>query len=160
MGEGQELRDDALCNEIPQEEQEEAEGMTLEEKCKAAVAGKIKPSVNLLEKAIGTLWELDPQPDGSVQFKHYIPPTVGDDDFKEDCFALRAQIEETKGQTMLMIHNHPALTGVFTEHQTVEPQRIEMTTNLMLAYRHLEDARMRCGKAIQAFDGGKSCYPR
>lgn len=85
---------------------------------------------------------------------------VGSDDFKEDCFALRAQIEETKGQTMLVIHNHPALTSVDVQHQTVEPQRNEMIANLKLAYRHLEDARMRFGKAIQAFEGGISCNKR
>lgn len=32
----------------------------------------------------------------------------------------------------------------------------EMFANLMLAYRHLEDASMRLGKAIQATDGGTS----
>lgn len=38
--------------------------------------------------------------------------------------------------------------------------KFEMAANLMLAFRHLEDARMRLGKAIQAFDGGASVYPR
>ena len=36
----------------------------------------------------------------------------------------------------------------------------EMIANVQLAYRHMEDAIMRLGKAIQAFDGGKSVYPR
>jgi hypothetical protein len=35
-----------------------------------------------------------------------------------------------------------------------------MIANVMLAYRHLEDAAMRLGKAVQAFDGGQSVYPR
>ena len=34
----------------------------------------------------------------------------------------------------------------------------EMFANLMLAYRHIEDASMRLGKAIQATDGGASVY--
>lgn len=34
----------------------------------------------------------------------------------------------------------------------------EVCANITLAYRHLEDASMRLGKAIQAADGGKSCY--
>jgi hypothetical protein len=34
----------------------------------------------------------------------------------------------------------------------------EMLANATLAYRHLEDAAMRLGKVIQAFDGGASCY--
>lgn len=36
----------------------------------------------------------------------------------------------------------------------------EMIANLMLCYRHLEDASMRLGKAIQAHDGGISVYDR
>lgn len=36
--------------------------------------------------------------------------------------------------------------------------RGEVIANLMLAYRHLEDASMRLGKAIQARDGGTSVY--
>lgn len=34
----------------------------------------------------------------------------------------------------------------------------EAIANVMLAYRHLEDASMRLGKAIQALDGGTSVY--
>lgn len=34
----------------------------------------------------------------------------------------------------------------------------ECKANLMLAVRHVEDATMRLGKAIQAMDGGVSCY--
>lgn len=36
----------------------------------------------------------------------------------------------------------------------------EMHANVMLAYRHLEDARMRIGKIIQAKEGGKSIYDK
>ena len=36
----------------------------------------------------------------------------------------------------------------------------EMHANITLAYRHLEDARMRLGKMIQAYDGGTSVYPK
>ena len=139
------------------------EDMTVEEMCRAAIAGKIKPSVELLEKAIGTPWELFLLPDGSVKFKHEpqgeILPTVGSVDFKEDCQALRAQIEETKKQTLLVIHEHP----IFDKDLPPADSSInlgEMQANLKLAFRHLEDAQMRFGKAIQAFDRGKSCYPR
>lgn len=34
----------------------------------------------------------------------------------------------------------------------------EMIANVTLAYRHIEDAAMRIGKAIQAYEGGKSIY--
>jgi hypothetical protein len=36
----------------------------------------------------------------------------------------------------------------------------EVIANLMLAYRHLEDASMRLGKAIQHIDGGISVYDK
>jgi hypothetical protein len=36
--------------------------------------------------------------------------------------------------------------------------RGEMIANAQLAYRHLEDARMRLGKVIQAYEGGVSFY--
>lgn len=43
---------------------------------------------------------------------------------------------------------------------SVVEDRGEMIANLMLAYRHLEDASMRLGKTIQAHDGGVSVYDR
>lgn len=36
----------------------------------------------------------------------------------------------------------------------------ECRANLTLAFRHLEDARMRLGKAIQAIDGGVSVFDK
>jgi hypothetical protein len=36
----------------------------------------------------------------------------------------------------------------------------EAIANSVLAYRHLEDASMRLGKAIQALDGGVSIYDK
>lgn len=36
----------------------------------------------------------------------------------------------------------------------------EVHANITLAYRHLEDAAMRLGKAIQARDGGVSVYDK
>jgi hypothetical protein len=36
----------------------------------------------------------------------------------------------------------------------------EVIANVMLAYRHLEDASMRLGKVIQAIDGGVSVYDK
>jgi len=34
----------------------------------------------------------------------------------------------------------------------------EIIANITLAYRHMEDTAMRLGKAIQAYEGGKSIY--
>ena len=36
----------------------------------------------------------------------------------------------------------------------------EAMANLVIAYRHLEDASMRLGKAIQSLDGGVSVYDK
>lgn len=38
--------------------------------------------------------------------------------------------------------------------------RGEMIANIMLGYRHLEDCIMRCGKVIQAYQGGVSVYDK
>ena len=64
-----------------------------------------------------------------------------------DCEMLRREIKVIADQTR-------ALVG--TSHPT--GQIGEATANVMLAYRHLEDASMRLGKAIQALDGGASVY--
>lgn len=52
--------------------------------------------------------------------------------------------------------------SVFGEERTqAEPyKQDDMQENLMLAYRHIEDARMRLGKVMQAHDGGTSVYPK
>lgn len=45
--------------------------------------------------------------------------------------------------------------------EQVEKENLsEVTANLMLTYRHLEDASMRLGKVIQAHDGGVSVYDK
>ncbi len=40
--------------------------------------------------------------------------------------------------------------------ETYDGQHGEMKANIMLSYRHLEDARMRIGKILQAADDGVS----
>lgn len=62
--------------------------------------------------------------------------------------ALKAITENTS-----RLMTHPAF-----ETPTSGMNVAEMKANVMLAYRHLEDAAMRLGKAVQAFDGGKSVY--
>ena len=48
----------------------------------------------------------------------------------------------------------------FNQEQETPDQHSEMKANLMLAYRHLEDARMRLGKVLQAMNGGVSVYDK
>ena len=83
--------------------------------------------------------------------------TMGEDfeDFKEGCQTMRAMLENNKRFVMNLM-KHPS----FRNEQTSANQHSEMKANVMLCYRHLEDARMRMGKAIQAYDGGVSCYPK
>lgn len=42
----------------------------------------------------------------------------------------------------------------------LSPVGAETAPNIVLAYRHLEDASMRLGKAIQSEDGGVSVYDK
>lgn len=48
--------------------------------------------------------------------------------------------------------------------ETQNPEHVgrlpEMSANVSLAYRHLEDASIRLGKAIQAADGAQSVYDK
>lgn len=51
-------------------------------------------------------------------------------------------------------------TLMATDEVNNSPQISEAKANIMLAFRHIEDARMRCGKVLQALDGGVSVYDR
>jgi hypothetical protein len=55
-----------------------------------------------------------------------------------------------------------AVLGLKSELLKLKSETPEALANMMLAYRHLEDARMRLGKVIQAIEGGKSIldHPR
>lgn len=73
---------------------------------------------------------------------------------EQTCNALRAailviekQVRELKKQPM-----NPDVTS--------SEAAGEMVANIMLTVRHLEDARMRLGKVIQAKNGGVSCYDK
>lgn len=48
----------------------------------------------------------------------------------------------------------------FRGEQRYPCEHYEMKANLDLAYRHLEDARMRIGKVLQAYQGGVSILDR
>ena len=73
--------------------------------------------------------------------------------FKSGCKNLRTGIEDLK-KRVLELKQNPQ----FDRPEEHPGQHGEMKANIMLTFRKLEDARMRLGKAIQAFDGGKSIY--
>ena len=79
------------------------------------------------------------------------------DPFQEGCFGLRKDIENLKPFLRTLKADALASIDGLPEDPIDSP---EISANLQLAYRHLEDARMRIGKALQAYDGGNSCYPR
>jgi hypothetical protein len=61
----------------------------------------------------------------------------------DDCEMMRRALKPLAEQTRAMVG--PDTPG-------------EANANVMLAYRHLEDASMRLGKAIQVLNGGTSVY--
>lgn len=56
------------------------------------------------------------------------------------------------------LKKHPSLAPSLMVRTDEDPG--EAIANLTLAYRHLEDARMRLGKAIQAMEGGVSIFDK
>ncbi len=82
------------------------------------------------------------------------PPFVGHMNARRRAIkAIAAQVWELRGEVVAA--QHFAGDGVPKIQNTSE-----CIANLVLAYRHLEDASMRIGKAIQAADGGVSVYDR
>lgn len=74
-------------------------------------------------------------------------------DFATHCKNLRKVIK-TIAAEVNDAHEHEE----FMNEEPGKADHDEMHANVQLAYRHLEDAAMRLGKAIQAYDGGASVY--
>jgi hypothetical protein len=70
-------------------------------------------------------------------------------DFKEECYRDRELIEAVKEQVQGL--RADLSEGRFEIPADADPN--EIIENVKLAYRHLEDARMRIGKALQAYQG-------
>jgi len=68
---------------------------------------------------------------------------------KQFCHQTRLVIEDIKGEM------RSAIAAAININGDLEN---EAKANITLAYRHLEDARMRFGKAIQAMEGGVSIW--
>jgi hypothetical protein len=75
--------------------------------------------------------------------------------FEWEALQLRKTIKKVAADVKEHVVNG-AKTQVFTSKSDIS----EMISNSMLAYRHLEDASMRLGKVIQAYDGGVSVYDK
>lgn len=67
---------------------------------------------------------------------------------------FRTVIAELSGS--VLAHRLPGMPNNWPDNADLG----EFNANITLAFRHLEDARMRLGKAIQALDGGVSVYDK
>ncbi len=74
-------------------------------------------------------------------------------DIREEATQLRDQCVRLERQTRRLNDHH-----VFRDPPDYDGQHPEMHAQIMLAVRHLEDARMRLGKLIQYADGAVSIY--
>lgn len=82
--------------------------------------------------------------------------------FQDWCSTLRNDIKGTCKEVKSLYAKTQA-GGVWAEpaiNDEPDGLKTEMIANVILCYRHLEDAAMRLGKAIQAKDGGKSVYDK
>lgn len=70
---------------------------------------------------------------------------------KKICDNLRTDIQK-QAVILLQLRCH----SDFEKSENYVGQHREMKANIMLAYRHLEDARMRVGKILQAAGDGVS----
>ena len=78
--------------------------------------------------------------------------TIVDISLKDHLYNLRKECLELEGKL------RDAKKFITTE--TVDGDKAEMLGQITLAFRHLEDARMRIGKTVQYHDGGKSVYEK
>jgi hypothetical protein len=81
-------------------------------------------------------------------------------DVKTVCHTLRVQADGLAKEARALAEACKVATRPAATATDPEPDRGEMIANAMLATRHLEDARMRLGKVIQAYDGGVSVYDK
>jgi DNA anti-recombination protein RmuC len=81
-------------------------------------------------------------------------------DLKSRANFLRSQIKDVAGDVKELKDNAGAVAKVAGEPGLVGADLNEAIANVQLSYRHLEDARMRLGKTIQALDGGTSVYDK
>lgn len=74
---------------------------------------------------------------------------------EESCEGLRDRIRDLSYEVKELKEN-----GYFRFDETFPGQHGEMMANIMISYRHLEDARMRVGKVMQQLQGGVSIFDR
>jgi hypothetical protein len=73
--------------------------------------------------------------------------------FEERARDLRTKLRAIAAEVRSLYH-----APAFLIEELYPGQHKEMGANIELSYRHIEDATMRLGKAIQAYGRGKSVY--
>jgi len=78
--------------------------------------------------------------------------------FEEQCQELRKDIEKLKEDVCHLIGHDEFKNECMALNGANIPvgQHANMAANLTIVFRHLEDARMRVGKVLQAKSGGVS----
>lgn len=79
-----------------------------------------------------------------------------EDEFRNKINGLRKEIKDIGSQIKALM-NDPVFIPANLPNISDSG---EMKANIMLSYRHMEDARLRLGKVIQAYDGGASLYDK
>jgi hypothetical protein len=79
--------------------------------------------------------------------------------FDVNCSVLRTDIKAVGGKVkeLLTLMKAGGFDGTCPKEGKVSDNG-EMIANITLAFRHLEDAAMRVGKGIQAWEGGEGIY--
>ena len=78
-----------------------------------------------------------------------------EENLESACERLRGNVRDI-GKEVKALMDHSDFKG----EQAFNGQHGEMKANLMLSFRHLEDARMRLGKVMQQIQGGVSIFDR
>lgn len=79
------------------------------------------------------------------------------DDIKATANHLRSQIQDV-GDDVKNLKDNAQTTARAGRVDGIDAS--EVIANIQLCYRHLEDAKMRLGKCVQALDGGVSIYDK
>lgn len=85
-----------------------------------------------------------------------IEKTTDSTEFIQEATNLRSEIKNIENDTFDL----KTLINVNEIELLEVSDKGEILANITIAFRKLEDARMRIGKAIQAYDGGTSVYGR
>lgn len=80
-----------------------------------------------------------------------------DENLEKTCEEIRNKIRDI-GDAVLVLMKHGDCNRDQTQEERYRNCQGEKKANIMLSYRHLEDARMRLGKVMQQIQGGTSKF--